>query len=56
MDSERLRLVLGGLCLLASVLVLVYQQPIGEAIGMGVMVLWLVLGALGVWLIGIGRD
>ena len=56
MDSERLKHILGGLCLLASVLVLVYQQPLGERIGMGVMGLWLGLGALGVYLVGIGRD
>lgn len=56
MDTERLKLIVGSLCLLASLLVLVYQQPIGEVIGSGVMVLWMVLGALGVWLVGVGRD
>jgi len=56
MDSERIKHIAGGFCLLASVLVLVYQQPIGEAIGIGVMALWLGLGALGVYLVGIGRD
>ncbi len=56
MDMQKLKLVAGSLCLLASLLVLVYQQPIGEAIGSGVMVLWMVLGALGVWLVGVGRD
>ena len=56
MDTEKLKAIIGSLCLLASLLVLVYQQPIGEVIGSGVMVLWMVLGALGVYLIGTGRD
>ncbi len=54
--SDRVKHVLGGLSLLASVLVLVYQQPLGEMIGIGVMGLWLGLGALGVYLVGVGRD
>ena len=56
MDIEKLKFTLGAICLAASLLVLVYQQPIGEVIGTGVMVLWMVLGALGVYLIGIGKD
>lgn len=57
MDIERVRSIAGGLSLLASLLVLVYQQPLGEMLGgIGVIVLWMTLGALGVYLMGIGRD
>ena len=45
---------LGFACLLASVAVLFFQQPIGEVIGVGVMALWMGLGVLGVWLLGPG--
>ena len=56
MDTEKLKFTLGAVSLAASLLVLIYQQEIGEVIGAGVMVLWMVLGALGVYLIGIGKE
>lgn len=46
----------GFVCLVASVGVLVFQQQIGQILGVGVMALWLVLGGLGIWLLGIGRE
>jgi hypothetical protein len=56
MDMEKTKFTLGIISLAASLLVLVYQQPIGEVIGTGVMVLWMVLGALGVYLMGFGKE
>ncbi len=46
----------GFLSLAASIAVLVFQQQIGQVLGIGVMALWLVLGALGIWLLGYGRE
>ena len=47
---------LGFLSLAASIGVLVFQQKIGEYIGVGVMALWFLLGVLGIWLLGQGGD
>ena len=55
MNSESRRMV-GFACLAASIGVLVFQQTIGQYIGIGVMALWLVLGAVGIWLLGPGSD
>lgn len=53
MNAEQRR-KLGFLALAASIAVLIFQQAIGELIGVGVMALWIGLGVLGVWLIGPG--
>jgi len=55
MDSDWRR-PLGFVCLLTSIAVLFFQQPIGEFIGIGVMALWMGLGITGVWLLGPGPD
>ncbi len=47
---------LGVACLVASLAVLFFQRQIGAVLGMGVMALWLVLGALGIYLMGKARD
>ena len=47
---------LGVACLVASLAVLVFQRQLGALLGMGVMALWLVLGALGIYLMGKVRD
>ena len=47
---------LGVCCLIASVLVLVFQKELGEILGVWFMGVWLVLGGIGVYFIGKGRD
>ena len=54
-DRTPLTFWLGLLSLAASLAVLVFQQTLGEMLGIGVMLLWLGLGGLGIYLMGLGR-
>ncbi len=47
---------LGAALLAASILVLFFQQPLGEILGIGVMALWMILGAAGIYMMGKDRD
>ena len=47
---------LGVCCLIASLLVLVFQKELGEILGVWFMGVWLGLGGIGVYFIGKGRE
>lgn len=40
---------LSAALLAASILVLFFQQPLGEILGIGVMAPWMILGAAGIY-------
>ena len=56
MDSQRLRFWAGNAVLVVAVLVLMNMGGLSERFGMGAVVLWMALVALGFYLIMSGKE
>lgn len=47
---------IGMVCLVASVATLFFQRQLGELFGSGIILLWMVLGGVGIYLITKDSD
>lgn len=56
MESQRLRFWAGNVVLVVAVLVLLNMGGLSERFGMGAVVLWMALVALGFYLIMSGKE
>lgn len=56
MKLEKSRFWFGNAVLAVAMLILFFMEPLSQALGFGAVVLWMVLAALGVYLLMTSKD
>ena len=56
MTPDKLRFWAGNGVLAVAMLILFFMKPLSDAFGFAVVILWMILAALGVWLVMTSKE